>query len=142
MKIQQGVYNLFHKGAHLANVDYKGNVLWAKFNPHTVDLIVDQVKRGINKGPVCVTADAYGKPTYCELTKVLKGKGKRIGKTAEQLARSRPAQRLLKKAGLTKWELSRQLGVTFQKVDSVMEGKSEMPRKWEKYLKSRVSDDS
>lgn len=142
MKIQQGVYKLFHKGVHLADVDYKGKVLWAQFNRHTIDLIVDQVKRGINTGPVCVTADGHGKPTYCELAKILKGKGKPVGKTAEQLARSRPAQRLLKKAGLTKWELSRELGVTFRKVENVMEGRSEMPRKWSKYLKSRASEEN
>lgn len=159
MNLQTGVYHLFLPRAsyHLGDIDQDGQVLNVSelVKVETLELIASQIQRGINKAEqlTCVTLDTFnGKAKYVDLVRLLVDgvekepgtanvqKAKRVGKTAEQQRRSRTAQALLKKSNLTKRELSNRLGVTFQKVKNVMEGRTALPPSWATFLRNSAKN--
>ena len=161
MKLQAGVYHVFMRGNsyYLADIDRDGAVLNIPepiIKQETVELIISQIQRGLNKAQhlSCATLNPItGRAKYVDLVRLLiEGveevpeqhrtesdqtiKAKSVGLTDDQIKRSRKAKGLLKRSGLTKHELSKKLGVTFRKVEGVMEGRSDLPPGWEIYLKN------
>jgi hypothetical protein len=161
MKLQAGVYHVFMRenSYYLADIDRDGVVLNIPepiVKQEIVELIIDQIQRGINKAKLltCATIDPItGRAKYVDLVRLLTEgleevparyrtetdkvrKAQPIGLTEDRQKQSRRAKGLLRRSGLTKHKLARKLGVTFRKVDGVMEGRSEIPPGWETYLKN------
>jgi len=159
MKLQTGVYHVFMRGNsyYLADIDRDVKVLNIPepiIKKETVELIIDQIQRGINKAQhlTCATLNPVtGRAKYVDLVRLLaegieevparyrtETDNTRKAQPVGGRKYSRKAERLLKKAGLTKRELAKKLGVSFRKVDGVIAGRSEIPPGWERYLKNQA----